>query len=60
MEKPTMKGKFTRQRATRRYYIGFTLVLMRDGVHFGKQENNFNLSVIKKYVRYEEFNLKYC
>jgi hypothetical protein len=43
---------------TSRMFIELALRLMRDG-NFGKPENNFKLSVIKKYVRSQEFFSKY-
>jgi hypothetical protein len=44
---------------TRRAFIELALRLMREGGHFGKPENDGKLSVIKKYVRFEEFCSKY-
>jgi hypothetical protein len=36
-------------------FISLALRLMAEGGHFGKPENNGKLSVIKRYVRFEEF-----
>lgn len=49
-----------KNRITRRHYIDLALMLMREGGHFGKPENDGKFSVIKKYVRYEEFCSKFC
>lgn len=44
-----------RKQTKRYFWIKFTFKLMSDkNCHFGKPENNFKLSVIKNYVRFEE------